>query len=269
MLKFCRSCGKELARAEDRTCHSCGANAVKATCYCRYCGHPTKDFEVTCSHCGAALKPLPGSVRSRLEFPGRSVKLGKIINLTIVIVLVTAYIVFTLPKSVTKSIQASTADIVLDTVGYTAFPLNSISAFPPRIPRTNPERTLRAWEDGAIINLNPDYIPIFQPNDTEQLAISALYRNAAANNASGDGRLLDVTDNCSYTSKDDKIATVTSGGLVKAVAVGNTSIVVSYTAAPGSANISEAGSIGKTPITVTTTVSVIVTKLPVSLGGKP
>src|ERR1035437_4136682 len=99
MLKFCRSCGKELAEAGDKVCKSCGANAVKATTYCRYCGHPTKVEDVTCAHCGAAIKPLPSSMRTLFEHPRLSVKMGKIVNLSIVVVLVTLYVVFTLPKT--------------------------------------------------------------------------------------------------------------------------------------------------------------------------
>ena len=101
-----------------------------------------------------------------------------------------------------------------------------------------------------------------------QLTINALYRNTTTINATGAGRIEEVTANCTYKSSNDKIAKVTSGGLIQAVAVGSATITVTYTAAPGSANMS-AASAGKAPITVTTTVPIIVTKLPVSLGGKP
>ncbi|MDO8716668.1 MAG: Ig-like domain-containing protein [Dehalococcoidales bacterium] len=264
---FCRNCGKGLVVTPDKTCVSCGANTVKATSFCRYCGKPTSAHDLTCPTCGSAIKPIPGSVKALNKENPKLIKLGKIVNLTIVAILVTAYIVFSLPPKVTKPVKAAASDAMLATTGYTALPLNSISAMPTRIPRTNPEPTIRAFEDHAVYH-NPDFVAVFAPNDTVQLTINALYRNTATINASGAGRIEDVTGNCTYKSSNEKIATVTSGGLVRAVVVGSTTITVSYTAAPGSANFT-AASAGKEPITVATTVPVIVTKLPVSLGGKP
>ena len=264
---FCRNCGKGLVVTPDKTCKDCGANAVKATSFCRYCGKPTGPQALTCPTCGSAIKPIPGSVKALNKENPKLIKLGKIVNLTIVAILVTAYVVFSLPPKVTKPVTAAVSDAVLSTTGYTALPLNSISSTPGRIPRSDPGPTIRAWETHAIFN-NPDYIDVFEPNETVQLTINALYRNTATANASGAGRLEDVTANCTYKSSNEKIATVTSGGLVKALVVGSANIFVSYTAAPGSANMSTA-SAGKAPITVTTTVPIIVTKLPVSLGGKP
>lgn len=267
MVKFCRNCGKEVGTQPQTTCPHCGVNPVKATAFCRYCGRTTNVQDVTCPTCGATIKPLPGNLRN-LWGNNRLTRWGRRVNLTLISIAIALYVIFVLPPSITKPIEATTADVVLSSVGYSAFPLNSISVIPPRIPRSNPENTIRAFREGAIFH-NPDYIPIFEPNDTVQLTVTALYRNAAANNASGGGRLEEVTSNCSYRSNNENVATVTPGGLVQAVAVGSTTIAVSYTAAPGSANLSESRSVGKIPITVNTTVNVIVTKLPVSLGGKP
>ncbi len=264
---FCRNCGKGLVVTPDKTCKDCGANTVKATSFCRYCGKPTGHQDLTCPTCGSAIKPIPGSIKALNKDNPRLIKLGKIVNMTIVVAFVTLYIVFSLPPTVTKPVKAAVSDAVLSTTGYTALPLNSISATPGRIPRSDPGPTIRAWETHAIFN-NPDFIAVFAPNDTVQLTINALYRNTTAANASGAGRLEDVTGNCTYKSSNEKIAIVTSGGLVQALTVGSANIFISYTAAPGSANMSTA-SAGKAPITVTTTVPIIVTKLPVSLGGKP
>ncbi|MDO8715612.1 MAG: Ig-like domain-containing protein [Dehalococcoidales bacterium] len=264
---FCRNCGKVLVVTPDKTCKDCCANTVKATSFCRYCGKPTTVHDLTCPTCGSAIKPIPGSVKALNKENPKLIKLGKIVNLTIVGVIVALYIVFSLPPKVTKPVKAAASDAVLATTGYTAFPLNSIASTPVRIPNSDPTATIRAWEAHAVIQ-NPSFIDVFAPDETVQLTINALYRNTATINATGAGRLEDVTDNCTYKSSNAKIATVTSGGLVQAVAVGSANIFVSYTAAPGSANMSTA-SAGKEPITVTTTVPVTVSKLPVSFGGKP
>ncbi len=66
-----------------------------------------------------------------------------------------------------------------------------------------------------------------------------------------------VTAKCIFQSSNNDIATVTSGGLVKGVSPGNANINVSYTAIPGSANLSSAAK-GKVPITITITVPVTV-----------
>ncbi|MDO8716667.1 MAG: hypothetical protein Q7J73_07685 [Dehalococcoidales bacterium] len=263
---FCRNCGKGLVVTPERTCVGCGANTVKATSFCRYCGKPTTIHDLTCPTCGSSIKPIPGSVKALNKENPKLIRLGKIVNLTIVAILVTAYVVFSLPPSVTKPVKAAASDAMLATTGYTAFPLNSIAAMPTRIPRSDPTAMIREWENHA--NYWVDIPPVFEPNSTVQLTINALYRNTATINATGAGRIEEVTTNCTYKSSNAKIVTVTSGGFVQAVAVGSAVITVSYTAAPGSANFTTA-SAGKEPITVTTTVPVIVTKLPVSLGGKP
>ncbi|MDO8716365.1 MAG: hypothetical protein Q7J73_06110, partial [Dehalococcoidales bacterium] len=136
MALFCRNCGKELVATPDKTCVSCGANTVKATLFCRYCGKPTSAQDLTCPTCGSAIKPIPGSVKALNKENPKLIKLGKIVNLTIVAILVTAYIVFSLPPKVTKPVKAAASDAMLATTGYTAFPLNSIAAMPTRIPRS-------------------------------------------------------------------------------------------------------------------------------------
>ena len=57
-------------------------------------------------------------------------------------------------------------------------------------------------------------------NSTLQLDITAIYT---------DDTKRPITDKSTFKSSDDKIATVTAGGLVTAVGGGSTSIIVSYT----------------------------------------
>ncbi len=270
MVKFCRNCGKELAHSSDQTCTSCRASSTKATAFCRFCGHQTTAGDATCVHCGSPIKPLPASARIWSEKTKKQKKASKTFNLTLVIAGVIAYIILALPPAVTKTVKTATSDAVLASTGYTALPLNSIVSFPPMIPRKDPGPTLMLLEEqGTMISGTPvdPASLIFAPNDTRQLTIDALYKNINSGNA-GNGLLEDITSNSTYKSNNDKVATVTAGGLVQAVDAGTTTIAVSYTAAPGSANISDSSK-GKMPITLTTSVVVIVTKLPASLGGAP
>ncbi|MDO8717038.1 MAG: Ig-like domain-containing protein, partial [Dehalococcoidales bacterium] len=173
------------------------------------------------------------------------IKLGKIVNLTIVAILVTAYIVFSLPPSVTKPVKAAASDAILATTGYTSLPLNSLTATPAIIP--------------SLANVGEvDMPPSFAPNATRQLTIYAIYKNTIiTNNATKATRIEDVTANSTYKSSNDKVATVTSGGFIRAVAPGEAKITASYTVVPGSANISSPAQ-GKVPVTVTVTVPVSV-----------
>jgi hypothetical protein len=57
-------------------------------------------------------------------------------------------------------------------------------------------------------------------NNTKQLDITAIYT---------DGTTRIVTDKSTFKSSDDKIATVTAGGLVTGLVPGSTSIIISYT----------------------------------------
>jgi hypothetical protein len=242
---FCRNCGKGLVITPDKTCGSCGSNAVKATSFCRYCGKPTGPQDLTCSNCGSAIKPIPSSVRALHRDNPALIKLSKIVNLTIVAILVTAYIVFSLPPKVTKPITLAASDVVVATIGYTELPLHSISAYPPTIPS---KRGMGEWwaEIGVTINT------------TQQLTVYAVFKNLNTENATKATRTEDVTDNSTYRSSNEKVATVTSGGRVRAVGPGTANITITYTAVPGSANMSSAAQ-GKTPITVTFDVPVWVT----------
>lgn len=236
MIKFCRNCGKELAAADQKVCDNCGANTVKASTCCRYCGHPTSAEEATCGNCGACIKPLPSSVRSLWEHPGLSTRMGKIINLSIVAVLVVMYIVFVMPPAVTKPVKSAASDAIKASTGYTALPLTSISAVPTQIPPYNP---------------NPGNVWYFYPNDTTQLTIWAIFKNASSNISAGvSGQVKEVTGNATYRSENPQVAAVTPGGLVSGISVGTTVITISYSAPPGSANMSDAA-VGKIPITVT------------------
>jgi hypothetical protein len=244
MIKFCRNCGEELTTSTAKTCSNCSSNAVKATAYCRYCGYATTFEAVTCSHCGAALKPLPSSVRTLFEYPRLSAKMGKIVNLSIVFIMVASYVVFSLPKSITKPVKAATSDAVMASTGYTALPLNSIEASPPLIPE--------------LVTYGMTYVPPgITVNTIRHLTVYAVYKNTTSANATKAVRLVNITDNCTYTSPNERIATVNQSGAVKATGPGTINITISYTAAPGSANMS-AASDGKKLATFTTNVQVFV-----------
>jgi hypothetical protein len=259
-VMFCRNCGKDLVGTPE-ICANCGSNPVKATVFCRFCGGATTAQEVMCPKCGAAI-----GIIAKSGGQGHLTTTKTTLKILAVVAFVAVYAVLALPpKTILNPVQSETSDLVLASTGYTALPLNSISATPPRIPRTDPRPTIKNFIEGNT-NVLP-VVVVFAPNDTQPLIINALYRNTATVNASGVGRLEDVTTNCSYKSSNDKIATVTAGGLVQGVAVGTATITVSYTAVPGSANMTAARTEGKKPITVTTTVPVIVTILPDYLGG--
>ena len=244
---FCRSCGKGLVVTPDRICGSCGSNAVKANSFCRYCGKPTGPQDLTCPTCGSAIKPIPGSVKALNKDNPGLLKLSKIVNLTIVVTIVTLYIVFSLPPKVTKPITLAASDIVVATIGYTELPLHSISVYPPAIPSIGLARNYFEWyvEPGVTINT------------TQQLTIYAIFKNFNTDNATKAIRTEDVTANSTYKSSNVKVATVTSGGRVQTVGPGTANITISYTAVPGSANLSAAAQ-GKKPITVTFDVPVLV-----------
>ena len=225
-------------------CPQCRANAAKATICCRYCGKPTNLTDIACPSCGAAIRPLAGSARQMTPKNLKLAKLGRTINLTIVAVLVSAYVIFSLPKSVTGPIKAATAEAVMVSTGYSALPLQYISSTPAIIPSVD--------YVGEVILPSS-----FTPNSTRQLTIYAIYKNSTSDNTTRSTRIEIVTDNCTFTSSDDKVATVTSGGLVQAVDVGSANITISYLAAPGSSNIT-AAAIGKVPIMFTVTVPVSV-----------
>ena len=244
MLKFCRTCGNELPHADDKVCNSCGTNAVKGTTYCRYCGHPTSVEDSICSFCGASIKPLPSNVRSLFEYPRLSAKMGKIINLTIVVVVIVTYTVFALPKSIRKPAVQAASDTIQASTGFTALPLDHIEITPPRIPPI------------AIVMFDPQPA-VIAPNTTRQLTVYAIYKATTTENGTRAIRSVDVTDNCTFSTEDAKVATVNASGVVRSIGSGATNITASYTAAPGSANMSNAAQ-GKIPVTFTANVGVFV-----------
>ena len=257
MVKFCRNCGEELPSALDKTCPRCGVNAVKATAHCRYCGKPTSLTDVVCPNCAAAIRPIAGSARQITPENVKLVKLGKTINLTLVVLLVSAYVIFSLPKSITKPIKAATSDVVMASTGYTAFPLSSVSAIPSRMPPGNPAAQIA----GFYGNAHAVVFNVFEPGDTRRFSVFATYTNET-----GASKVEDVTANCSFQSENERVAKAAPGGVVQAVADGTTTINVFYTAAPGSSNRDNAAP-GKIPVTFTAKVSATVTTLPPGLGG--
>ena len=245
MVKFCRNCSKVLPNPTDENLSELQFEpAVKATAFCRYCGHPTSVADVTCLHCGSSIKPLPNSVRTLFEHPRLSTKMGKVVNLSIVSVMVASYVVFSLPKTITKPVKQAASDAVAASTGYTALPLNSITASPPLIPE------LYTY----YFYYTPPGIAV---NSTRQITIYAVYKNTNAENATKAIRIVDVTNNCTYRSSDDRVATCNASGVVLATGVGAANITAFYTAAPGTADMYNAAE-GKVPVTFTTSVTVFV-----------
>ena len=241
MLLFCRNCSKELVVTPDKTCASCGAKPVKATAFCRYCANATCAEDLVCPTCGAAIKPIPSRVRVLNKETKRLVKLGEITNKVIIVTLIATYVWFALPSKVVEPIKNTVSDMVMQSTGYTALPINSISSFPAVI---QPFEDL--WMAHNIEEvLTPEGVAI---NTTQQLTIYAIYKNTA---------LEDVTANCTYQSSNEMTATVNASGFVKAVGSGYADIMVSYTVVPGTANFTGA-SAGKVPVTFSVNVSVTV-----------
>lgn len=241
MLLFCRNCGKELAVNPDKTCAACGGKPVKATSFCRYCANTTCAEDFVCPTCGAAIKPIPSKARVPNKETQRLVRLGEIVNKVIIVTLISTYVWFALPPKVTTPIKSTVSDIVMQSTGYTALPINSISALPSVIPQVNDQWFAHNIEE----ELTPEGIAV---NTTQQLTIYAIYKNTT---------LEDITANCTYQSDSELIATVNASGIVKAVGSGSAIIMVFYTVVPGSANFTGA-STGKVPVTFSVNVSVTV-----------
>lgn len=244
MIKFCRNCGKALADPVGKTCASCGSNAFKSTAFCRFCGQATSAGDAVCSNCGLAVRPISHGERALLYSHPRLVKAGKIVNLTIVVFFVSAYVIFSLPKAITKPIKATAADIVQASTGYSAQPLLYITSTPAVIP------SLRNVGEVSMP-------PAFSPNETKQLTINAVFRASSSNNETVSTRTENVTGNCTYVSSNPAVAEVSTGGLVRATGVGAATITIYYIAAPGSANRSDS-TIGKIPVTFNISVDVSV-----------
>ncbi len=244
MIKYCRNCGNELADPNEKTCPGCSSNAVKATAFCRYCGKPTTVEDTVCPNCGASLRPVSNAVRLQNPDHVKLMKLGKIINLTIVVVVVVLYAVFALPKSIRKPAVQAASDAVMASTGYTALPLSYIEPSPAIIPE------LYTY----YFYYTP---PGMTVNSTRTFKIYAIYKNADTENATKAIRAVDVTDNCTYMSTNESVIIVTAPGLIKAIGGGAANVTAFYTAPPGSANMSNAAA-GKTAVTFNTTVIVFV-----------
>jgi len=244
MIKFCRNCGKVLSDPTDKTCPSCYSNSVKASTFCRYCGKPTTAQDTVCPTCGASLKPVPNSVRLLNPDHVKLMKLGKIINLSIVVVVVVAYVIFALPKSIRKPAAQAASDAVMASTGYTTMPLDHIQISPPRIPMTMV----------VMFDPQPSFVTV---NTTRQITVYAIYKNSDSENATKAIRAVDVTDNCTYLSSNESVAVCNATGFVRAAGPGTANITAFYTSLPGSANMSNAAA-GKIPVTITADVGVFV-----------
>jgi len=190
MIKFCRSCGKELDSTSNTFCADCGNRAVKADAFCRYCGHTTTSEDLVCPTCGSALKPNTGKARIIAGQTTRLMKAGKIINLTMVVIGIAAYVVFVMPPKVTKPIKAATSDAVLVSTGYTATPLYSISAVPSKLPMSNP---IAQIENFDIADHLIDIVA-FEPNDVRPLTIYSTY--STNKSGAGTANFQDITADC-------------------------------------------------------------------------
>ena len=242
MLKFCRNCGQELTLAPDKTCVRCGKKPTKATLFCRYCGKPTTSNDPVCPSCGAAIRPVANLARLLTGKNQKLVRLGIAVNLVIVVTLISAYVVLSLPRWLTRQIKSVASDVVMQTTGYNGLPLSTISAAPPSIPEADgPRRALHA----VMEDFTPEGVA---PGTGTQLSVYAVYKSVTGE---------DITNHVIYQSENELVANVTASGLVTAVAPGRTTINIYYTAVPGSSNLSNP-SAGKIPVTLNTTVSVIV-----------
>ncbi len=246
---FCRNCGKKLI-GTPQICANCGAQPVNATAFCRFCGGATTAQELLCPKCGCAIGvPAESRGASNKQGRGRRIRTRAILGILVVVTFVSAILVLALPPAL-RLLQSAASSVVQATTGYSSTPLDSITATPSGIP------DVASAPKGLILG-EMTTTAIFAINATQQLTINAIYKKPSTNNATGIGRTEDVTAKSIYRSSNEKIATVTSGGLVQGVAVGSANITVYYTAAPGSANLSAAAA-GKIPITVSVVVPVFV-----------
>ena len=244
---LCSNCGKELVGI-PAICEDCGTGPEPEPNPCPSCGSGTHVRAIACPKCGAALEATAGPGKK-----GRGLRsISIVFNIVIAVVFVSTYLFLASPPAAVEPVVTAASNLVVASVGYTAIPLDSIIASPPVLPRVT---------QYAFTYVKPG-IPV---NTTEQLTIYAVYkepttqgkfpsRNTATASA---GRFEDVTDKAVFQSSNTAAVTVTADGLVRAVASGAANITVSYTAIPGSANLTAAAE-GKIPITVTVNVFVIV-----------
>ena len=230
---FCRNCGKDIA-GHPKVCPNCNSSPISGSSFCRYCGAATTDQDATCPKCEAALKAT-GNAGKGLSKTAKK----RLIALGVAVVLVYA-VLATPTRVIIKPLQTAISNIILSTTGYTAMPLQAISAKPFAIPV--PEYDLQQG-----IN-----IARFSVGQTQQLAISAEY---TTDGSTSSGVSKDVTSKCTFQCSNDQVATVSSAGLVTAVGNGDATITVSYTAIPGTSDRANAAQ-GKIPKTFTVSVAV-------------
>jgi hypothetical protein len=240
---LCSNCGKELVGI-PAICEDCGTGPEPEPNPCPSCGSGTHVRAIACPKCGAALEATAGPGKK-----GRGLRsISIVFNIVIAVVFVSTYLFLASPPAAVEPVVTAASNLVVASVGYTAIPLDSIIASPPVLPRVT---------QYAFTYVKPG-IPV---NTTEQLTIYAVYkepttqgkfpsRNTATASA---GRFEDVTDKAVFQSSNTAVVTVTADGLIQAVASGAANITVSYTAIPGSANLTAAAE-GKIPITVTVNV---------------
>ena len=240
---LCSNCGKELV-GTPAICEDCGTGPAPEPNPCPSCGSGTHVRAIACPKCGAALEATTESGKKGRGL--RSISIA--FNILIAAVFVSTFLYLASPPAAVEPVVTAASNLVVASVGYTAIPLDSIIASPPVLPRVTQ----------YFFTYVVPGIPV---NTTEQLTIYAVYkapstqgkfpsRNTATASA---GRFEDVTDKAVFQSSNTAAVTVTAEGLVRAVASGAANITVSYTAIPGSANLTAAAE-GKIPITVTVNV---------------
>ena len=242
---LCSNCGKELVGI-PAICEDCGTGPEPEPNPCPSCGSGTHVRAIACPKCGAALEATAGPGKK-----GRGLRsISIVFNIVIAVVFVSTYLFLASPPAAVEPVVTAASNLVVASVGYTAIPLDSIIASPPVLPRVTQ----------YFFTYVVPGIPV---NTTEQLTIYAVYkepttqgkfpsRNTATASA---GRFEDVTDKAVFQSSNTAAVTVTADGIIRAVASGAANITVSYTAIPGSANLTAAAE-GKIPITVTVNVFV-------------
>ena len=244
---LCSNCGKELVGI-PAICEDCGTGPEPEPNPCPSCGSGTHVRAIACPKCGAALEATAGPGKK-----GRGLRsISIVFNIVIAVVFVSTYLFLASPPAAVEPVVTAASNLVVASVGYTAIPLDSIIASPPALPPT------------YVIPGHTFFLGM-PVNTIDQLTIYAVYkkpttqgkfpsRNTATASA---GRFEDVTDKAVFQSSNTAAVTVTADGIIRAVASGTANITVSYTAIPGSANLTAAAE-GKIPITVTVNVSVLV-----------
>ncbi len=240
---LCSNCGKELVGI-PAICEDCGTGPEPEPNPCPSCGSGTHVRAIACPKCGAALEATAGPGKK-----GRGLRsISIVFNIVIAVVFVSTYLFLASPPAAVEPVVTAASNLVVASVGYTAIPLDSIIASPPALPPT------------YVIPGHTFFLGM-PVNTIDQLTIYAVYKKPTTqgkfpsrNTATAStGRFEDVTDKAVFQSSNTAVVTVTADGLIQAVASGAANITVSYTAIPGSANLTAAAE-GKIPITVTVNV---------------